>query len=37
MDVNDLKGLNAEVKKRMDGRSSTCGGNSAACAPAARR
>ena len=38
MDVNDLKGLFAEVKKRMDARaSSTCAASWPACAPAARR
>ena len=38
MDVNDLKGLFAEVNKRMThARSSTCGTSSAACGPAAPR
>ena len=38
MDVNDLKGLNAEVKKRMDGaHRARPQGTRPACAPAARR
>ncbi len=37
MDVSDLKGLFAEVKKRMDGSSNTSAASSAACAPAGRR
>ena len=37
MDVNDLKGLFAEVKKRMDAQLEHVRRELAACAPAARR